>query len=217
MLAVYNLGADEYTGGAATDCKPGWDYLCGPRGGIYSCRPCDYAQLEAFQSLQKMANQLGVGLKMNDAPAVITGLHTCTGGYKLALDGRVGPCTKRTVAEIVTKYGPNLMTAVSPALAPGKFEDSYEYIAGHIPELLVYFGTLVKQSNAPRDVPAPPQQPIASVGGPGSVPKAGKLVAPPPVTPLGKKKKPWGVLLFAGLAAVGLTAAGVYYYRSEQV
>lgn len=215
MLAVYDLSLGAYQGGAGPDCKPGWGYLCGPRGGIYSCRPCDYPQLEAFQRLQKLANQLVVAFRMNDAPSVITGLHTVSGGYKLALDGRVGPATKRTVAAIMAKYGPKLMAPSAAALAAGKFEDSYEYVAEYIPELIAYFEDLVRISNAPENVPAPPRQPIASVTAPGAPPRAQKLVAPPPVTPI-KRKGNWLVLGLAGLAAVGLVGAGVYYYRSEQ-
>jgi hypothetical protein len=195
-------------------CAQGADFICGPRGGVFSCRPCDFSQLEQFKQLQRLANQLVVGLGMANTPAVITGLNSCEGGDILAIDGRVGPCTKRTLTRIVRVFGPLTMAPTNPLLDLAKFEPTAEYISTVIPELLTYLGQLVALSNAPKNVPAPPKQPIKSVDAPGKLP----LPSSEPVAkPFPRRPSMVGVGIFAALAAVGLTAAGVYYYRSENL
>lgn len=198
-------------------CASGADFICGPRGGIHSCRPCDFAQLEAFKDAQKKANQLVVSLGMSTKPAVITGERSCTGGYILAIDGRVGPCTVRTIAKIVRFLGPSAMPPISPLLGPQKFRETYEYIAKVIPELRTYFAQLIKVTNAPKDVPAPPQQPIKRIAAPGKVPA---VTAPVTVLPDGTVVRPRvtrsGGLLVGGLvvlATIGSVGAGIYFKR----
>lgn len=196
-------------------CGDGSDFICGPKGGVFSCRPCDFSQLAAFKQLQKMANQLVVSLGMSNKPAVITGLNSCTGGDILALDGRVGPCTKRTVANIVTVFGIRKMPPASDLLAVGTFESTPNYIARVIPELLEYFSQLIVLTNAPKDVPAPAQQPISRVpGSPGKVPPAPEasngFIVPRPPSRAGAFVGILGVL-----AAAGLVGTAVYYYRGE--
>lgn len=198
-------------------CKSGADFICGPRGGILSCRPCDFSQLDAFKQLQKTANQLVVGLGLDKSPAIIVGADTCEGGDLLAIDGRVGPCTRRTISKIVRVAGPTLMKPTDPILGLAKFKPNSEYIAHVIPELLAYMDQLVAISKAPRNVPAPAQQPIKRVTAPGSVPVVvapnGKTV--PASARTGKSKYGWTLGIFGALAAVGLVGTGVYYYKSE--
>lgn len=197
-------------------CADGSDFTCGPRGGVFSCRPCDFTQLEAFKQLQKIANQLVVGLGMEKSPAVITGLNSCEGGDILAIDGRVGPCTKRTIARIIRVFGPLTMAPTNPLLDLENFKPTSEYIASVIPELTTYFRQLVALSKAPKDVPAPAQQPIKGFPAPGKVPLSilpgnGVRELRPPVN---GGKVALGIM--AALAAIGLVGTGVYYYRSEQ-
>lgn len=207
----YGLGTFQ-EGPVSGGCDAGKDYICGPRGGIFSCRPCDYSQLAAFKALQKKANQLVVALGMTKKPAIITGRYGCTGGDILAIDGRVGPCTRRTVAAIVEKFGPALMGSTDPRLSSTQFKSTYEYIAYVVPELNAYFSHLITLSNAPRNVPAPAQQPIKRTNAPGSVPQP----EPDRRTVVFKEPARAGLTLgiFGALAAVGLVGAGVMHYKS---
>jgi hypothetical protein len=195
-------------------CADGADFICGPRGGVFSCRPCDFPQLDSFKDLQKLANQLVVGLGMANSPAIIVGEHGCEGGDILALDGRIGPCTKSTISKIVRVTGPTLMPPTDPILSLSQFKPDYEYIAEVTPELIAYFEQLVALSNAPKDVPAPSQQPIKRVTAPGSVPKAS---APLPSDRFRAKPRVGAMTvgIFGALAAIGLIGTGVYYYRTQ--
>ncbi len=144
-------------------------------------------------------------------------MHSCAGGDILAIDGRVGPCTKRTITRIVRIFGPLTMAPTNPLLDLANFEPTAEYIAKVIPELLTYMGQLVALTKAPKDVPAPPRQPIQKgVDAPGKVPPPTELEPlPSPLIP--EKPSMVGVGIFAALAAIGLGAAAVYYYRSERI
>jgi hypothetical protein len=199
--------------------KAGKDFICGPKGGIFSCRPCDFPQLASFKQLQKMANQLVVGLGLSKSPAIINGQHGCEGGDILAIDGRIGPCTKSTVTKIVRVMGPVLMKPTDPILSLSRFKPDYEYIAHVTPELIAYFSQLIALSKAPKNVPAPTRQPIKRVTAPGGgVPSP---VAPLPTLPqasfkpVTKSRAGLTVGIFGALAAIGLIGTGVYYYKSE--
>lgn len=202
-------------------CADGADFVCkaGTQRGVtvFSCRPCDFEQLAVFRALQQKANQLVVALGMTKEPGVITGRRTCEGGDILAIDERVGPCTARTISRIVRVFGPLTMAPTDPVLDLATFQPTEEYVAHVAPELIAYLDQLIALTKAPKTVPAPVQQPIKSVDAPGSVP----LVTPPPLPPLPSPLQPVGggklmLGIMAGLTAIGLTAAGVYYYRSER-
>jgi hypothetical protein len=206
MLVASDIsGFGAYTGGSAADCKSGWGYLCGPRGGIQSCRPCDYSQLEAMKALQREANKLVVAYGLDSRPAVVTGSRSCTGGYTLAIDGRIGPCTQRTMAAIAQRAKIAFPYSVA----------SIESIAKYTPELLEHTKRLAALAGAKKDVPAPPSQPIARTDAPGSVP--GAKPAPGAITTAMPKPKMARAGVFVGvlgfLAATGLIAAGAYYGR----
>lgn len=219
MLVASNImgGLGTFTEGPVSGgCKAGKDFICGPKGGIFSCRPCDYSQLDAFKALQKLANQLVVALGMAKSPAIINGQHGCEGGDILAIDGRIGPCTKSTITKIVRIHGPALMMPTDPLLGLGKFKPDYEYIAHVTPELIAYFSRLAAVSNAPKNVPAPSRQPIKRVTAPGTVPG---VVAPLPSIPAPPSRIAWGATIgiFGALAAIGLISSGVYYYQGERM
>lgn len=199
-------------------CAVGKDFVCGPKGGIVSCRPCDFSQLESFKQLQRLANQLVVSLGMDQSPAIIVGPNECEGGDILAIDGRVGPCTRRTIAKIVRVTGPTLMKPTDPILGLAKFKPDSEYIAHVIPELVGYLNQLAVLSNAPKDVPAPRQQPIKRVTAPGSVPVATTPESRFRPASRGAARAGMGPTLgvFGAIAAIALISAGVYYYEGER-
>jgi hypothetical protein len=213
--AGFGLGTFE-EGPVSGGCDAGKDFICGPKGGVFSCRPCDFPQLDAFKELQRMANQLVVALGMANKPGIIVGQHGCAGGDLLAIDGRIGPCTKKTITQIVRVFGPLTMAPTDPLLSLSKFQSEYEYIAHVAPELQAYFGQLVKLSNAPKNVPAPSRQPIKSVTAPGSVPVSSTPEEIRRVTRrVTRKTGRAGLVALGALAAIGLVGTGVYYYRTQ--
>lgn len=213
---IRGLGLGAFDQGS---CADGADFVCksGTQRGVtvFSCRPCDFAQLAVFRALQQKANQLVVALGMTKKPALITGPRSCEGGDILAVDERVGPCTARTISRIVRVFGPLTMAPTDPLLDLENFQVTEEYIAHSAPELITYFDQLIALTNAPKNVPAPVQQPVKGVDAPGDIPKVVLPEAlPSPAQPKNGTKIMLGLL--AALAAVGLVGTGVYYYRSEQ-
>jgi hypothetical protein len=225
MLIASNISGFGFGGLGAFQqgqCADGADFVCGPKTSkgvtVNSCRPCDFAQLEAFRELQERANSLVVALGMEKSPAIITGPDSCGGGDILALDGRVGPCTTRTVARIIQIFGPRKLAASDPLLRPSNFQPTKEYVAHALPEIVSYLRQLVTLTNAPKNVPAPAQQPIKTVsGGPGAGSGEFPTTIVPGLTPKPKTgaslKVTIGIL--GALAAVGLVGTGVYYYRTQ--
>lgn len=216
VSSISGVGLGTFQEGECPDA----DFVCGPKThkgkSIYSCRPCDFAQLIEFRRLQTMANSLVVALGMVNKPGIITGLHSCSGGDIVAVDERIGPCTKRTITRIVSLFGPKTMKPINPLLSVSKFQSTYEYIAHVTPELITYFQQLIQITSAPKNVPAPVQQPVQFVDAPGPVPGPDPLPPPPPnglvVRPRVSKS---GLLIgvLAALTAIGLVGTGIYYRR----
>jgi hypothetical protein len=216
-ISGFGLGAFQQG-----QCADGADFVCGPKTSkgitVNSCRPCDFAQLAAFKELQNLANSLVVALGLSRSPAIITGPSTCSGGDILALDGRVGPCTARTITRIMG-VGPDKLTPIDPLLSAANFQPTQEYIAHALPEIVSYMRQLATLTSAPRDVPAPPQQPISTTaGGPGPGPGEEAIAVVPPL-PVLPKRKASGLAITVGvlgaLAAVGLVGAGINYQRGR--
>lgn len=217
-----NFGLGAFEQGA---CADGADFVCGPKtsGGVTidSCRPCDFAQLAIFKELQTLANSMVVALKLDNKPAIVTGRNDCAGGDILAIDGRIGPCTARTISRIIQGPGLAVLAPSDPLLARSNFAPTKEYVAHAAPEVAAYLRQLVAVTNAPRNVPAPAQQPVSkTAGGPGS--SSSPIVLPTttlPAFPSPAARKASGLGLTVGilgaLAAVGLVGTGVYYYRSR--
>jgi len=202
----YGLGAAAaFTEGP---CADGHDFLCGERGGVMSCRPCDFPQLGTFQELQKQANRLVPAL--GDSK------------FALVIDGRIGPLTARTVGRVgmvamrhlSPPAGEGLDSVIALASQSPESGVTLARIAAVAPDLAGYFRAAADALGVPKQVPAPPGLP------PGTGTRPPTTTEPPVTTPPplpAPKRSRAGVVLavVGGLTAIGLVAGGIYQYRKR--
>lgn len=191
-------------------CATGADFICGPKGGITSCRPCDFPQLNQFKRLQSQANRLVAAYNFDSR-------------YRLDVDARIGPLTTRTVAlvgqRVIQQLGhANVPSPVRQALnqassAPEALT-SYRALARVAPQIANVF-ELAANSVGAGDMPDPVAPPPVGTGpgrngngnGNGGIPPANGRQRK-----LGRGMK--GALAALGLiGALGLSAAAYNYYR----
>jgi len=189
-------------------CAAGGDFVCGPKGGITSCRPCDFPQLTQFKRLQTQANRLVAGYGFDSR-------------YRLDVDARIGPLTTRTVAlvgqKVIEQLGKaNVPSPVRQALnqassAPESIT-SYRALARVAPQIANVF-ELAANSIGAGDMPDP-SPPVGKDPGRNGDGNGGVL---PPTN--GRQRKMGrgmkGALAALGIiGAVGLSAAAYNYYRT---
>jgi hypothetical protein len=207
------MGLGAYEQG---QCSSGADFVCSEKGGEYSCRPCDYAQLDVFRELQEQINRLIVTYNL---------------GNSLDVDGRIGDDTTAAAARIhgAIKSGavaapPAVAQALAAVARAPRSQDAMHALAAVADETVPYFATVADAAGAPDRVPEgppiPPVPPGPSEGGPfPQVPP--RDVDQPPVDPVitqpvatdGRKRARRGYVIggVALLAAVGLIGAAAYY------
>lgn len=195
-----NFGA--YTEGV---CAEGKDFVCSEVGGVHSCRPCNFPQLEAFRALQGELNRVAKARGYKSS-------------YLLDIDGRMGPLTARTlgvigtnVESVVKPENAGVSQAIKAAAAAPDSPDTHRLIAMYVPELRLYFNAVANTSGAPTSFPEAP--PVPGGGGVGPIPVPGTTVptAPPPQV---VKAGPPGILGFLALvAATAGLATGVWGYQ----
>lgn len=209
MLTLSNSNLDgglsSYTEGI---CKNGGDFVCGTRGDIHSCRPCQLAGLDNFRSLQGEINRI-VQFKS------LAGL--------LDIDGRMGPRTARALAAAAAATS-NVITApaavssvIAACAAHPDSADTHRQIAVYVPELRAYFAQIANQLGAGANYPEAPM-PDADKAGNAPIPITepdGGIVYEPPGAQAGFGS--WGPLLaLAGvLAGGGLAFVGYKRYQSR--
>jgi hypothetical protein len=209
-LGVYDEGV----------CADGADFVCGPRGGVQSCRPCDFPQLEAFKALQNLANSLVVAFGLDASEAIAVAPNSCTGGYLLADDGRIGPCTRRTVRAVIARSRTGAPTVAVPSYFQGRLPGTNQFFARYAVEAADYLNQAVVAMNAPAVVPVD-EQPIVY---PDEAPPPGEELVvvtpdapPPPPEPtpeevtempplVFERKRPNRAARFAAVAAIGAGA-----------
>jgi len=176
-------------------CADGADFLCGPRDGLFSCRPCTADRLVEFRAFQTQLNRL----------VVARGLPK---SLVLDVDGRVGVKTATTLGAVARSLGGSFplqaQVAVGLAMNSPSTEQTAREIAKVVPTLRKYAEQTANDLNAPKSVPEP-TKPVAT--GPGTT------TLPPMTFP--KKKVSSGVVVgvLAGITALGLVGAAAYAKR----
>lgn len=196
-----NLGA--YNEGV---CAEGKDFLCSEVGGVHSCRPCNFPQLEAFRALQGELNR-------------IVQARGYKSSYMLDIDGRMGPLTARTLAAVgtgvagVVAASTEVDQVIKAAAAAPNAENTHRLIASYVPELRLYFNAVANKSGAPQSFPEAPPTPGGGTVGP--IPQPGTSPVPTTVPPPGKvlKAGPSPVLFLALVAVTGGIATGVWGWQ----
>lgn len=190
MQAANSLG-DPFTEGA---CAAGADFLCGPRDGIFSCRPCDDPQLAAFKELQALINgalgSRGLAARIRQLPKA-----------RSAIDGRIGASTAAALGALASAIEaefpppPSIAGALGLAKSASSSEGTAREIAKAAPDIAAW----LRAANIV--LGAEPSSPGPSAGiGPTGRKGMGKAAA-------------FGLL--AGLVGLGFVGAGVYSSRHK--
>jgi hypothetical protein len=170
MLSFTGLGIYA----RAKECADGIDYTCA--GGV--CSPCGPEQERVFMALQDAANRLVIAFGMDASPAVSAN-GTCSGGYLLALTGRIDACTRRTVRDLIQGPAPEFLPQ-TPAAAEFAAQPYIKKTARLAVELLEYLdlvGALVEAPAPPPEIaPEPEPLPAPEV----EIPPEPLPPAPPP-------------------------------------
>lgn len=182
-------------------CADGGDFQCSVKGGIFSCRPCDFPQLEVFKGLQTQTNRLlsGFGIQL---PA---DRRDGAAQSVLWVDGRLGPKTATAVSLVAIKAKEKGYQAPL-VLIPGLMEAMKNSPAGaakFAPELLVYFKNVadkIQAATPPSGIPTPEER--------GQKSEEDEIRA----RPKRKKKSSWMWWALGGVALVGAGVLGYYYW-----
>lgn len=212
-MAINGLAAfGAYTEGT---CSEGKDFVCGTRGGIHSCRPCNFDQLEAFRSVQGELNRV---IKLKG----LAGL--------LDIDGRMGPRTAVAIARVAAATS-NLLAApadvakvIAAVNAAPDAAQTHRVMATYVPEMRTYFAQVADLLGATKDYPEAPMPAADKGGGGGAIPvpvvesDGGIVIAPP--SPGVRTAGVGGVaplLALVGiLGGVGLAAWGYKRYSERR-
>lgn len=197
MLAM-TLGQD-YTK-SPNGCD-GYDFVCSTRGGIPSCRPCDFPQLAVFEDLQRQTNRLVAALDVS-LPAAA---RARDGVNALWIDGRIGPKTTTAVGMAAAALGADAPDAIRGALlaaakAPAD-PASHAKVAEWAPSILAYFKTAADAAGATTTPPEghPTDEELRRRAAEEATPEA----APAP------EGFPWGYAAL-GLLVAGVAGGGIY-------
>ncbi len=190
-------------------CADGGDFQCSVKGGIFSCRPCDFPQLEVFKGLQTQTNRLlsGFGIQL---PA---DRRDGAAQSVLWVDGRLGPKTATAVSLVAIKAEEKGYRPIPPAVPlmrlPGFIEalknaaTAPSGVAKYAPELLAYFKSVadkIQATTPPSGIPTPEER--------GQKPEEDEIRARPPR----KKKSTWMWWALGGAVLVGAGVFGYYYW-----
>jgi hypothetical protein len=173
MLSIHTLEPYAPLGAyQAGVCADGADYLCNEKNGEYSCRPCNYPQLEMFKELQRQINRL----------VIATGR-----GYQVSVDGRIGDDTTKVLGQVYTAISGTMSPPISTGFALALTQTSptgqgtMSAVASVADDIVPYLTRMADRAGAPLSPPTPtpprlpPMPPL-----PGAQP--GQTVVPAPST-----------------------------------
>lgn len=193
-------------------CAEGKDFVCNVKDGLFTCRPCDFAQLEQFKRMQDLANRLATAFEIPRDKLAET-------------DARIGRITATLVGLVGGRLQATLPapSAVLPAIAAAKAEptshDTFRKIALVVPELVGWFSSGAAIVNAPTSYPTPPPQPRAQPSGDPPVVVPGPTSPSPMPMPPRSKLKAAGMFVGALglLTAIGLVATAHYSKKGRRL
>lgn len=132
-------------------CAQGANFLCGPKDGLFSCRPCTADSLKVFKDLQGQLNRLVVAKNL---PRTLL----------LDIDGRFGPRTMTTARAVAVVTG---------ATIPASTEEGARWLATRAESVSKELKTAADEAGAPKTPPTPPKDITVTPG-----PDAASLPAP---------------------------------------
>jgi hypothetical protein len=194
-------------------CAEGKDFVCNVKDGLWTCRPCDFAQLSQFKQLQHMANRLATGFGISRDKLAET-------------DARIGRITATLVGLVSRKLSGMLappsgaMAAVAAAQEAPTDHETFRAIAKAVPELVSWFDAGIALTGAPSSYPTPPPQPRAEPSGdsPITIPEPGRDGLPPLATRSRRMKMAGAAVGILGVVtAVGLVAAAHYSKKGRRL
>lgn len=217
MLSIHTLEPYAPLGAyQAGVCADGADYLCNTKNGEYSCRPCNYPQLEMFKELQRQINRL----------VISTGR-----GYQLTVDGRIGDDTTKVLGQVFTAIGgtmsPPIQTGFALALTQTSptGQGTMSAVASVADDIVPYLKRMADRAGAPLSPPTPtpprlpPMPPL-----PGTQPGTTVVPSPPGKEPSvtlpplpGRTAQKSGINPYAlGAVAMGTLALVLAYRKNKK-
>jgi hypothetical protein len=210
MMTHSTTGALGVYQATSNGCAEGGDFRCGPKGGILSCRPCDFPQLGVFEDLQTQINRLLTALNIDLPPTMKDGNQQSL----LWVDGRIGPKTTTAVGLIGialdSRIAPpiDVVTALAAAAQAPTVVESMALVAQYAQEIGAYFRQAADQ--------------LAAAQVPSGRPTDEELLKTPEKEEIAakkaeaEKKSTWVWWVVGAAAVAGAAGLGYYLYKRSQ-